>query len=109
MTEKEYKLLQARAEKDTETKTRKGKKTNISGYIRKCIFLQEDNPISLRKELKNISYQMRKIGVNINQTVAKINAGYGSQIDIYNLIQALEQIKKEMQILNKKVEDYGNH
>lgn len=30
----------------------------------------------MKKELKNLSYQVRKIGVNINQVVAKINAGY---------------------------------
>ena len=51
---------------------------------------------------------MRKIGVNINQVVAKINAGYGNQIDIYNLEKALEQVKHEMKTLNEKVEDYGN-
>ena len=52
---------------------------------------------------------MRKIGVNINQVVAKINAGYGNQIDIYYLEKALEQVKHEMKTLNEKVEDYGNH
>ena len=52
---------------------------------------------------------MRKIGVNINQVVAKINAGYGNQIDIYNLEKALEQVKHEMKTLNENVEDYGNH
>ena len=72
-------------------------------------FLQEDRPVRLEKELKNLSYQVRKIGVNINQVVAKINAGYGNQIDIYNLEKALEQVKHEMKTLNEKVEDYGNH
>ena len=52
---------------------------------------------------------MRKIGVNINQVVAKINAGYGNQIDIYNLEKALEQVKHEMKTLKENVEDYGNH
>ena len=54
---------------------------------------------------------MRKIGVNINQVVAKINAGYGNQIDIYNLENRylLNLIKNEMKTLNEKVEDYGNH
>ena len=57
--------------------------------------MQEDRPVRLEKELKNLSYQVRKIGVNINQVVAKINAGYGNQIDIYNLEKALEQAKVE--------------
>ena len=52
---------------------------------------------------------MRKIGVNINLVVAKIKAGYGNQIDIYNHEKALEQVKHEMKTLNEKVEDYGNH
>ena len=63
----------------------------------------------MKKELKNLSYQVRKIGVNINQGVAKINAGYGNQIDIYNLEKALSQIESEVESLNKKVKDYGNH
>ena len=109
LTEKEYELLQLRVQRDSETKTKKGNKANTSAYIRKCIFLQEDNPVSIRKELKTLSYQIRKIGVNINQVVAKVNAGYGSYYDIYNLEKALEQIKIEMQNLNKKVEEYGNH
>ena len=91
------------------TRTKKGDKANTSAYIRKCIFLQENCPVRLEKELKNLSYQVRKIGVNINQVVAKINAGYGNQIDIYNLEKALEQIKHEMKTLNEKVEDYGDH
>ena len=71
--------------------------------------MQEDCKKKKKKELKNLSYQVRKIGVNINQVVAKINAGYGNQIDIYNLEKALEQIKHEMKTLNEKVEDYGDH
>lgn len=63
----------------------------------------------MKKELKNLSYQVRKIGVNINQVVAKINAGCGNQIDIYNLEKALSQIESEVESLNKKVKDYGNH
>lgn len=78
-------------------------------HIYGSVFLQEDCPVRLEKELKNLSYQVRKIGVNINQVVAKINAGYGNQIDIYNLEKALEQIKHEMKTLNEKVEDYGDH
>ena len=71
--------------------------------------MQEDRPVRLEKELKDLSYQVRKIGVNINQVVAKINAGYGNQIDIYNLEKALSQIESEVESLNKKVKDYGNH
>ena len=63
----------------------------------------------MKKELKNLSYQVRKIGVNINQVVAKINAGYRNQTDIYNLEKALSQIESEVENLNKKVKDYGNH
>lgn len=63
----------------------------------------------MKKELKNLSYQVRKIGVNINQVVAKINAEYGNQTDIYNLEKALSQIESEVENLNKKVKDYGNH
>ena len=71
--------------------------------------MQEDRPVRLEKELKNLSYQVRKIGVNINQVVAKIHAGYGNQNDIYSLEKALEQVKQEIHILSERIEIYGDH
>lgn len=102
-------MLLQKAENDVETKTKKGNKANMSAYIRKCIFLQGDDPGSLKKELKNLSYQVRKIGVNINQTVAKINSGYGNPYDSYQLQKALEAVEKEVKKLNQKVEHYGDN
>ena len=43
-------------------------------------------------ELKNIRYQITKIGVNINQTVKKINAGFGNQLDIEILEEELRKL-----------------
>ena len=65
--------------------------------------MQEDRPVRLEKELKNLSYQVRKIGVNINQVVAKINAGYGNQIDIYNLAKVLKCEPSEIKKLEKDI------
>lgn len=90
-------------------KQKREKKQTLLHIYGSVFFLQDDDPVSLKKELKTLSYQVRKIGVNINQVVAKINAGYGNQIDIYNLEKALEQVKHEMKTLNEKVKDYGNH
>ena len=82
----------------------------MSAYIRNLVLSQSGGAdVRIDKELSHLNYEIRKIGVNINQVVAKINAGYGNQIDIYNLEKALEQVKHEMKTLNEKVEDYGNH
>ena len=66
-TEEEFALLEEYAEKDAATHTKKTKEKNISAYIRKCIFSSARQPWELKKELKELSYQVRKIGVNIEE------------------------------------------
>ena len=84
-TEEEYALLEKLAAEDAEKNSRKEKQKNISAYIRKCIFEPVLEPSSLKKELKETNYQIRKIGVNINQVAEKVNSGYASSLDIHNM------------------------
>lgn len=62
------------------------------------------------RELKNLTYQIRKIGVNINQATAKINSGYQNYDSIFYLQKNLSQVEEELKRLIEKLEeDRGNH
>ncbi len=93
LTKQEHQYLTEKAMEDSETLYRNGKK-NLSGYIRKCALAESGkSKISLIKEFKRTSYQIRKIGVNINQVAKKINAGYGYSDPMI----AVEELKKELE------------
>ena len=108
-TDEEYALLEEMAEEDKDAKTKKKKQKNISAYIRKCIFESKGHPFDLKKELKNTNYQIRKIGVNINQVAAKVNSGYYGPADIHNLEIYLQLVEKQLSLLMDKIgETYGS-
>ena len=73
----EHAYLCEQAEKDVETQKRNGTK-NLSAYIRKrgCWKgLDSKKKVQIQKSLKELTYQFRKIGTNINrgnQTVTHI-------------------------------------
>ena len=89
----EYKRMEELSKEDTRSKTHGGKK-NMSAYVRKCALASTEKmkEEELQAELKNIRYQITKIGVNINQTVKKINAGFGNQLDIEILEEELRKL-----------------
>lgn len=94
-TPEEYQEIVRLAERDTGIKRKKTQEKNVSAYIRKCIFDKNDNPAAIKKELRDLSYQVRKIGVNINQVVTKVNAGYAVPVDIENLTIYLKKVEEE--------------
>ena len=104
-TPEEYKQIVQCAEKDTGTKRKKTQEKNVSAYIRKCIFEQSDNPAAIKKELRDLSYQVRKIGVNINQVATKINAGYAVPVDIDNLLIYLKKVEEEFLRLENNLKE----
>lgn len=109
-TEEEYALLEKLAAEDAEKNSRKEKQKNISAYIRKCIFEPVLEPSSLKKELKETNYQIRKIGVNINQVAAKVNSGYARSLDIHNMEVYLQLVEKQLHYLTDKIgESYGSN
>ena len=78
-TEKERRELEKKIKENDEWKFKYGTKegrVNIAAYIRDVLFRRELEEIRYYRELKNLTYQIRKIGVNINQVAAKINSGY---------------------------------
>ncbi len=109
-TQKEYRLLCELAENDPDTKTKKTKEKNISAYIRKKIFYGINRPQDLKKELENLNYQVRKIGVNINQVTAKINSSYANPNDIKILKNHLHDVEIGfMEMIRKIEETYGDY
>ena len=92
------------AERDTETKQKKTQGKNVSAYIRKCVFDRNENSAAIKKELKELAYQVRKIGVNINQVVTKINAGYAVPMDIDTLIFYMKKVEEKFKYLEKNLE-----
>lgn len=109
-TREEYELLEQMAEQDAETKRRSGNK-NRSAYIRKCIFKTSHSArLDLKKELKDLKFQIRKIGVNINQVAAKGNSSYVTGNDIKALRESLHMVEIQFLEMIRKIEEtYGDH
>lgn len=109
-TEAEYKLLAELAEEDADTKTKKNAKKNISAYIRKRIFSGLNRPADLKQELKDLNYQVRKIGININQVTAKVNSSYVTPEDMLRLDTHLHEVENSFwEMIRKMEETYGGN
>lgn len=112
VTMEEYEYLCSKAEQSSETKCRSGAK-NLSGYIRKCIleesgYLADRNHQREQRELKNLTYQIRKIGVNINQATKKINSGYYGRDTCAALQEGLDKVEQRLSELIRLLEECEN-
>lgn len=109
LTTEEFELLEKLAEEDKETHSRNRKK-NMSAFIRKQIFSGSSLEQGLAEKLKDVAYQVRKIGVNINQVAAKANSSYVTEKDVSILLDALHSIDIKFLEMTRKIEEtYGNH
>ena len=106
LTQAEYEHISKIAEKDADTRWRSGKK-NMSAYIRKCVLQSSgyQKDIQINKELDSLTYQIRKVGVNINQATKKINSNFYDVETTESLHNALEQINKNFRELIEKLEN----
>lgn len=110
----EWELLEKKVKESDVGKYKYGKKeeqVNVSAYIRQRVFREEIEENFYLRELKNLTYQMRKIGVNINQAVAKLNSGHQSRDTVFYLQKNLQQVEEEVKNLMGKLEENrcGNH
>lgn len=112
-SEKEWEILEEKIKKEDAWKFKYGIKegsVNVSAFIREKLFREEIKELAYYRELKNLTYQIRKIGVNINQVVAKINSGHGNIDSVFYLQKNLLQVEEEVKNLIEKLEeDRGNH
>ena len=109
VTMEEYEYLCRKAEQSRETKCRNGEK-NLSAYIRKGI-LEKSGYLADRnyqRELKNLTYQIRKIGVNINQATKKINSGYYGRDTCAALQEGLDKVEQRLSELIRLLEECEN-
>lgn len=106
LTKKEYKILKDQAANDERYKLKTGS-INLSRYIRECVFVHSHMELGFHKEINALIYQIRKIGVNINQATAKINAGYRGMEAADRILNSLNEIEREVGNLIKKLD--GNY
>ena len=113
LSEQEYQQLKKKILENNEWTFKYGTtkdRVNISAYIRDILFREEKEERQYYRELKNLNFQIRKIGVNINQVAAKINSGYKKYDSFFYLQKSLSQVEEEVKKLIEKLEeDSGNH
>lgn len=107
-TESEILFLKKKAAEKKETTFADGS-VNFSGYLRKKI-LEESGwkRVSTDRELRELNYQIRKIGININQVAAKINSGYRGSDAVRQLQKDISEIQQKVECFTRKLND-GNH
>lgn len=107
----EYEFLCEKAEKDPETRMRTGSK-NLSAYVRKKT-LQESGyqkELQIQKELKELVYQFRKIGTNINQATKQLHIGYESAAAADRLEKNMKLLEQQFEKMKEELKQtYGNH
>lgn len=80
---------------------------SFSAYARECLLAKSQyRSLRIEREISDLRYEIRKIGVNINQVTKKINGGYGTQMDLITLKKRLEDIEKLVDSYEKKVEEF---
>lgn len=96
-SEKEWEILEEKIKKEDAWKFKYGTKegsVNVSAFIREKLFREEIKELAYYRELKNLTYQIRKIGVNINQVAAKINSGHGNIDSVFICKKIFYRLKK---------------
>lgn len=91
LTKNEYDLLLREADKEGYAKNGE---LNLSSYIRGRLFSEMLARKNTGKELRELSYQIRKIGVNINQAVKRINSGREGKDDDTYLLTELAEVER---------------
>lgn len=87
LTEKDFAILKQQAD------------GNLSVFCRKLL-LQNAVPQKEERDLKELIYQIRKIGININQVTARMNAGICFFDDgevLKNELQKVYRLLKELE------------
>mgnify|MGYP000326888582 FL=1 len=100
LTQDEYEHISRMAENDADTRWKSGKK-NLSAYIRKCVLQSTGyrREGQIKKELDRLTYQIRKIGVNVNQATKKINSNF------YD-VEITERLHDELKEVNRNLREF---
>ena len=91
----EYEFLCEKAEKDPE------KTLQESGYQKE---------LQIQKELKELVYQFRKIGTNINQATKQLHIGYEPAAAADRLEKNMKLLEQQFEKMKEELKQtYGNH
>lgn len=87
-----------------------GGKWNLSGFVRalvlsNCGFQDEEK----KRLIHQMNYELRKIGVNINQIAHKLNGNIGDPRDAAYVIELMTDLNKTAEQLRKEVMKNSNH
>ncbi len=96
----------AHLKKAASTPDSSGKKyKDMSEFIRGTLLERTGFQSTMVKlQLNELLYETNKIGVNINQTVKKINAGFGSHDDIELLLSGQRKLCESVEKYTEMVE-----
>lgn len=97
-------MLKERAGADSDSRNKKGKE-NVSAYCRKLLFSGHTGRKSSVQELRELNFQIRKIGVNINQAAKRMNSGYGQTGDGLLLLTELEAVERLLRCFQETQEE----
>ncbi len=104
LTEEEHAYLISRA-KQSGSCFSSGRE-NLSKYLRDLIFRESRyKDWELKKELRNLNYELRKIGVNVNQIAHKINGNSWTAGDLVMLRDYLKSVEHHLEKIEKDVEE----
>lgn len=104
LTEKEYQKLLKMAREDLSARNKKGE-LNLSVFCRNKLFSEQKNKKEIQKELRELIFQIRKIGVNINQAVKRMNSGHEMPGDDTFLLTELASVESLLLIYKELLEE----
>lgn len=85
----------------------KNGRENFSAYLRDKL-LKETNYKngSVERRMKELQYELRKIGTNVNQIARKVNGDLGTRGDVEELKQYLRSIENAFEKFQKEVDEW---
>ena len=103
-TKAEKAYLKRKAQESKYHRFRNGH-VNFSEYLRESL-LENSNykSASLKRQMLDLQFELRKIGVNVNQIAKKINAGFGTAQDLKKVNDNLQEIQEQMERYLQEVE-----
>lgn len=104
LSEQEYDRLYALAASDPDCLMKRSGRPSISAYVRRHIIWSGEKPDDRRRELRSLTYQVRKAGVNINQAARRINAGLFDGREIGELLENQQRMESLLLKISSMIE-----
>ena len=102
VSEREYQVMREAAEHESECHSKNGS-INIRRFIRNRVLDSERIKNQKKRQMDDLVYQIRKIGVNINQITKKVNA---DKVYFYDIKVVQEEQRKIESQVNKLIHVY---